>query len=246
MAIAGDKLVRATELAKSLSLEKSVKGAIKLVTALKLPILAERFSGILEVIPFLFLSAKLSSCFSPPFSQLFGGQTMCFQERLFNGCRTPAAVPCVVASPSTITNHVPSSSDTIRTGAPALPPSPLSCPRFPRRDAIDEKARGIEACKDAGDGDATAGVKPKPPSSDSGKHEGNDKKGEMPSSSTMDEGDLNGRTNLAQSRGPTNPFAKTASPRERASLLESIRKMKRAENEKDGKYSNKKVKVQKQ
>ncbi|KAL6995003.1 hypothetical protein U1Q18_005137 [Sarracenia purpurea var. burkii] len=44
----GDKLVRATELAKLLSLEKSVKGAIKLVTALKLPNLAERFNTILE------------------------------------------------------------------------------------------------------------------------------------------------------------------------------------------------------
>ena len=34
---------------KHLSLEKSVKGAIKLVTALKLPNLAERFNAILEV-----------------------------------------------------------------------------------------------------------------------------------------------------------------------------------------------------
>ncbi|KAI4335860.1 hypothetical protein L6164_014465 [Bauhinia variegata] len=44
----GDKLERATELVKLLSLEKSMKGAIKLVTALKLPNLAERFSNILE------------------------------------------------------------------------------------------------------------------------------------------------------------------------------------------------------
>lgn len=44
----GDKLVRATELVQLLTLEKSVKGAIKLVTALKLPNLAERFSTILE------------------------------------------------------------------------------------------------------------------------------------------------------------------------------------------------------
>ncbi|KAG8387949.1 hypothetical protein BUALT_Bualt02G0074400 [Buddleja alternifolia] len=44
----GDKLVRATELVKLLSLEKSIRGAIKLVTALKLPNLAERFSNILE------------------------------------------------------------------------------------------------------------------------------------------------------------------------------------------------------
>ncbi|KAI3685257.1 hypothetical protein L6452_34496 [Arctium lappa] len=46
----GDKLVRATELVKLLSLEKSVRSAIKLVIALKLPNLAERFNTILEVI----------------------------------------------------------------------------------------------------------------------------------------------------------------------------------------------------
>ena len=49
MDISGDKLVRATELVKLLSLEKSMKGAIKLVTALKLPNLAEKFNDILEV-----------------------------------------------------------------------------------------------------------------------------------------------------------------------------------------------------
>ncbi|KAL6552609.1 hypothetical protein OROHE_007973 [Orobanche hederae] len=43
-----DKLARATELVKLLSLEKSVRGAIKLVTALKLPNLADRFTNILE------------------------------------------------------------------------------------------------------------------------------------------------------------------------------------------------------
>ena len=45
----GDKLVRATELAKSLTLEKSMKGALTLVTRLKLPKLQEKFSAILEV-----------------------------------------------------------------------------------------------------------------------------------------------------------------------------------------------------
>lgn len=44
----GDKLVRATELARLLSLEKSLEGAIKLVSAMKLPMLAERFNTILE------------------------------------------------------------------------------------------------------------------------------------------------------------------------------------------------------
>lgn len=45
----GDKLVRATELAKLLTMEKSMKGALTLVTRLKLPILQEKFSSILEV-----------------------------------------------------------------------------------------------------------------------------------------------------------------------------------------------------
>eukprot|EP01018_Ginkgo_biloba_P014897 Gb_40172 [translate_table: standard] len=44
----GDKLVRATELATLLSLDKSLNGAIKLVTAMKLPILAERLNAMLE------------------------------------------------------------------------------------------------------------------------------------------------------------------------------------------------------
>ncbi|XVE56745.1 hypothetical protein DITRI_Ditri04bG0035600 [Diplodiscus trichospermus] len=44
----GDKLVKAIELVKLLSVEKSVRGAIQLATALKLPILAERFNNILE------------------------------------------------------------------------------------------------------------------------------------------------------------------------------------------------------
>ncbi|KAF0915226.1 hypothetical protein E2562_034593 [Oryza meyeriana var. granulata] len=44
----GDKLVRATELAKLLTLEKSMKGALMLVTRLKLPILQEKFSSLLE------------------------------------------------------------------------------------------------------------------------------------------------------------------------------------------------------
>lgn len=60
MIISGDKLERATELAKLLSLEKSVRGAIKLVTVLKLPNLAERFNSILEV-SYLYIQTNKSS-----------------------------------------------------------------------------------------------------------------------------------------------------------------------------------------
>lgn len=63
----GDKLVRATELVKLLSLEKSVKGAIKLVTALKLPNLAERFNTILEVSPqYLEITSRILQVFLIP------------------------------------------------------------------------------------------------------------------------------------------------------------------------------------
>ncbi|KAL5657729.1 hypothetical protein ACJX0J_030892, partial [Zea mays] len=44
----GDKLVRASELARLLKLEKSMKGALSLVTRLKLPMLQEKFSSIIE------------------------------------------------------------------------------------------------------------------------------------------------------------------------------------------------------
>ncbi|KAL5725663.1 hypothetical protein ACHQM5_008782 [Ranunculus cassubicifolius] len=43
-----DKLVRATELVRLLSSTKSVQVAIKLVTAMKMPVLAERFSAVLQ------------------------------------------------------------------------------------------------------------------------------------------------------------------------------------------------------
>ncbi|KAG6556808.1 hypothetical protein Mapa_001755 [Marchantia paleacea] len=44
----GDKLARALELASMLSLHKSLEGAIKLVTAMRLPTLAERMNTVLE------------------------------------------------------------------------------------------------------------------------------------------------------------------------------------------------------
>ncbi|OAE24831.1 hypothetical protein AXG93_4242s1030 [Marchantia polymorpha subsp. ruderalis] len=44
----GDKLARALELASMLSLHKSLEGAIKLVTAMRLPTLAERMNTLLE------------------------------------------------------------------------------------------------------------------------------------------------------------------------------------------------------
>ncbi|MCO5611416.1 hypothetical protein L7F22_065669 [Adiantum nelumboides] len=44
----GDKLMKAVELTKKLSLDKSWKGAIKLVSAMKLPALAERLSTLYE------------------------------------------------------------------------------------------------------------------------------------------------------------------------------------------------------
>lgn len=47
--LSGDNFVRASELMKLLTLEKSMTAAITLVTKLKLPFLAEKFNSILEV-----------------------------------------------------------------------------------------------------------------------------------------------------------------------------------------------------
>lgn len=68
MFITGDKLVRAIELVKLLSLEKSVRAAIQLVTKLKLPNLAERFNTILEVITNYIIFMTQNTCNSTFYS----------------------------------------------------------------------------------------------------------------------------------------------------------------------------------
>lgn len=52
--LSGDNFVRASELMQLLTLEKSMTAAITLVTKLKLPFLAEKFSSILEVLLVLY------------------------------------------------------------------------------------------------------------------------------------------------------------------------------------------------
>lgn len=49
LTLPGDKLARALELSSQLSLHKSMEGALKLVTAMRLPSLAERINQLLEV-----------------------------------------------------------------------------------------------------------------------------------------------------------------------------------------------------
>lgn len=94
----GDKLVRATELVKLLSLEKSVKGAIKLVTALKLPNLAERFNSILEER----LLNKTSATIPPKTSNTNTSETKpttkeCIQTSELAPCSSPMPI---LSSPS--------------------------------------------------------------------------------------------------------------------------------------------------
>nr|TKW27864.1 hypothetical protein SEVIR_3G285900v2 [Setaria viridis] len=54
----GDKLVRATEKAKLLILGKSMKGALTLVTRLKLPMLQEKFSSIGHTLIFFLIETE--------------------------------------------------------------------------------------------------------------------------------------------------------------------------------------------
>ncbi|WOK95221.1 WD repeat and HMG-box DNA-binding protein 1 [Canna indica] len=228
----GDKLVRATELARSLSLEKSLRGAIKLATALKLPILAERFNTILE-------------------------------ERLFNGSTISAAIP--YAASNSVISKMPVHKVALAPDVSGINPSTSSpspgLVHFSKQETTEEKlkaVKGKESCK--GTTSSNEGAKldisqirchQTKATSNVVSHEASGKWGSDVDTCKKDSenntigGNLGEGANLRPSHRPINPFAKTASNQEKSSLLESIRRMKKADNEKDDKLSNKKIKTQK-
>lgn len=227
-----DKLVRATELARLLTLEKSLKGAIKLVTALKLPLLAERFNGILE-------------------------------ERLSDECETTAS-PNVI---SKCTNTQPlkslPSTEIRRT---AESPSSLShC--ISKHEKLEEKSKiGVTgACSNMKEGAAKAGfdqgkaqMSSNPFSKASGSQEKPKGKAMESSEATSEknskeqvnhisskiasEGVSSIGINEKQGSRPANPFAKSGSNQDKSSLIDSIKKMRKAEHEKNEKVGGKKTK----
>lgn len=227
----GDKLTRATELAKLLTLEKSMKGALTLVTRLKLPILQEKFSSILE-------ERMLNDTRTP------GAIGVC------------SSATTAKYSPS-LTTHAIQPAKTVQNGnnmeasaAPALNPfspqrssapgskkaeveqlkepkvtekaSPSVTPlaKMPKKN---EKAQGIAKTNR----DVTAVVEQLP-------------KGVIDQVGVKNKS--NEDSNRVEPQRPVNPFAKPSSNKDKSSsLLDSIKKMK-VENEKVDK-SNSKVKV---
>ncbi|XP_020102596.1 WD repeat and HMG-box DNA-binding protein 1 [Ananas comosus] len=223
----GDKLVRATELVKLLSLEKSVKGAIKLVTALKLPMLAERFSNILE-------------------------------ERMFSESKGPRGIPSVDSN-ATVAKNVPPikaslTSETIKIEpSGSKPPLTLPAAHFSKQ----------ERSKESKDGSATMPLKAIPKVSkdherkieEKAKKEGDTDILKITNRGATKEGndrvELKDRSETCSSNGsdhresnrPANPFAKSSTNQGKLSLLDSIKKMKKADHEKDEKANNKKPRV---
>uniref|UniRef100_A0ACD5XQU9 Uncharacterized protein n=1 Tax=Avena sativa TaxID=4498 RepID=A0ACD5XQU9_AVESA len=212
----GDKLVRATELAKLLTLEKSMKGALTLVTRLKLPILQEKFSSLLEermlndakiAGPGGVYSNLTSTNHSPAFHAIQPAKIV------QNGSSASGSKKAEVEQPKEVKDNTAKVS-------PAV--TPLA--KIPKKnDNSEGKA------KRARDGSAGVNAVQQIPKA------GTDQIGAKNKSS--EDG------NRAEPQRPLNPFAKSSSNKEQStSLLDSIKKMK-VESEKVDKANIKKVKV---
>ncbi|KAG1326667.1 WD repeat and HMG-box DNA-binding protein 1 [Cocos nucifera] len=240
-----DKLVRATELVKLLSLEKSVKGAIKLVTALKLPMLAERFNSILE--ERLFNESKGTAA-AP---SLATNGTITNNTLLLRASPAPEITKVVEtasasSSPTLPQSHfsmqekVEKASNMVGGMEPCKDPdgenekivfnpmkfhqpiNPFAKQSNDQEKAQERRRRDVETCKDASKGNPKEGVDQVLPKVTSG-------------------GISNDGSSQRQSHRPVNPFAKASSNHEKSSLLDSIKKMKKADHEKNEKVNNKKA-----
>ncbi|KAL5974420.1 hypothetical protein ACLOJK_031085 [Asimina triloba] len=213
----GDKLVRAMELARLLSLEKSLKGAIKLVTALKLPILADRFNGILE-------------------ERLLG--SMAYPASASNASIRSGPHGCLPAAE----DHRPSGPSTPMI-QPRLPTSQFS--KHETLDDKLSKLGGNENDKNTGPPNAkegSHGVQFHPPTDSFSKvHNNNEKskdkakagEGKEVNRITNTEGSTK-QDNKAQFQRPTNPFVKASTNQEKSSLFSSLKKMKQVDGDKGG------------
>uniref|UniRef100_A0A0A9BUT2 Uncharacterized protein n=1 Tax=Arundo donax TaxID=35708 RepID=A0A0A9BUT2_ARUDO len=222
----GDKLIRATELAKLLTLEKSMKGALTLVTRLKLPILQEKFSSILE--------ARMIND-----TRNSGTTVFCSNATITNNSPALSAHAVLAAKvvqsgnsleESTLPKQNPvnqRSSSTEPKKAEEQPKEIMDSTRkvSPALTPLAKVPKNSETKRDRnGASNATA--------ANQNQKGGTDQIGAK-NKTTED-------CNRADPQRPVNPFAKSSSSKEQlSSLLDSIKKMK-AENDK---ANSKKVKV---
>ncbi|XP_019189746.1 PREDICTED: WD repeat and HMG-box DNA-binding protein 1 [Ipomoea nil] len=198
----GDKLERATELVKLLSLEKSVKGAIKLVTALKLPNLAERFSTILE--------ERLSN-------EAMASSVIAESNLNHSSFRTNAVSNITPESSKTlhILSTTPSSS-TRKTGLPEQPAQARAIPSAKagevRISTEDLKTRAIPSAKAGEVRIKTEDLKSHKKVND----------GEKVEKMKVSNGGIDGMKPVVR---PSNPFAKSSNTQHTPSLFDSLKKM---------------------
>ncbi|PAN11499.1 hypothetical protein PAHAL_2G176200 [Panicum hallii] len=223
----GDKLVRATELAKLLTLEKSMKGALTLVTRLKLPMLQEKFSAILE-------ERMLND------RKIAGTVGFCSNATI---TRNP---PVLTTHATLTTKFVQNENSSLESSLPIPNPGNQECSLIEPKKPEGEQARGINESYLK----VSSAFTPlaKVPKSNETKKDSNgasnasvvdqNKKEVMDEAKKMSTEDCN-RT---EPQRPVNPFAKSSSSKEQSpSLLDSIKRMK-VETEKVEKPSSK-VKV---
>ncbi|XP_048529636.1 protein ENHANCER OF LHP1 1 [Triticum urartu] len=222
----GDKLVRATELAKLLTLEKSMKGALTLVTRLKLPILQEKFSSLLE-------ERMLND------ARTAGTVGVCLNPASTN--HSPAL-------------HAIQPAKIVQNGGnleEASTPNPFAR----RSSAAGPKKAELEQPKDVKDNTAKvspavtplAKIPKKNDNSEGKAKRERDGAAEQILKGGIDQAGAKNKGSEDSNRGepqrPLNPFAKSSSNKEQSSsLLDSIKKMK-VESEKVDKTNSKKVKV---
>lgn len=196
-----DKLMRATELVKLLTMEKSVRGAIKLVTALKLPNLAERFNTILEER----LIKETSEPTAPPHSDINSNI-----NKNLNSKNSGGRPESIVQSSSSklVPENAPSktspSSESNRDSEPftSLPSPPLTSPLFIKKGKLPEKEKVLK-----------------------GKVRQN--QNIIKEHMEVKKGDVKeGDEQQIQFHRPTNPFAKTSNNQDKTSLFDSIKKKK--------------------
>ncbi|MQM19924.1 hypothetical protein Taro_052937, partial [Colocasia esculenta] len=228
----GDKLVRATELARSLLLEKSIKGAIKLVTALKLPILADRFNGILEE---RLVSENLGTASS--YSLIPKTAVLKFE--------LPTTLSATESHNRESSSRMPESRK-ILVPTVAATTNGISPSHFSRQEETEDKTKMGENMKSiASTNEITPapskGISP-PKFSKQGNIADKAKTGEntRPITSTS-ETELK-EVEQAQPIRPANPFAKSSTNQDKSTLLDSIKKMKKADNGK-AEGTNKRIKV---
>ncbi|KAI4991256.1 hypothetical protein ZWY2020_039627 [Hordeum vulgare] len=226
----GDKLVRATELAKLLTLEKSMKGALTLVTRLKLPILQEKFSSLLEerMLNDARMTGTAGVCSNPASTNYSPALNKIQPAKIVqNGNNLEASTPNPSARRSSAAGSKKAELEqpkNMKENTAKLSPAVTPSAKIPKKtDTSEGKAKRER--------DGTAGVST----------------AEQILKGGIDQAGAKNKSSEDGSRGepqrPLNPFAKSSSNKEQSSsLLDSIKKMK-VESEKVDKANSKKVKV---